>query len=283
MPHKGASTQWHNQQVLAKPRHNPSDRDQQVREKLQQKVKIKSRAYIQLGEETLQTVHKTFQPDTPVIFHLLALADGSLHSKSTSTPTLFVIQEGLNCLETTDYFFTNVKPAPIIVKCPAVHQNNPPPQQAASRDPISQQTHLQQPAENRIYPSMLTNKQVPVLYLTETNITSHADLQDAFHSLCVPMVEKKVPKTKVQSEQLSDSDTPDEEVDPPLRTSEEERIQGMIRESAQATQAALSHTRAQTNLTVERGPPRRPKIKKLSKDRAAEKATQTKDREKPMR
>ena len=32
---------------------------------------------------------------------------------------------------------------------------------------------------------MLTNRQVPVLNLTETNITSHADLQDAFDSLCV--------------------------------------------------------------------------------------------------
>ena len=71
--------QHHNQQVLAKPCHNPSDRDHQVREELQQKVKIKSRAYIQLGEETLQTVHRTFQPDIPVILHLLALADGSLH------------------------------------------------------------------------------------------------------------------------------------------------------------------------------------------------------------
>ena len=96
------------------------------------------------------------------------------------------------------------------------------------------------------------------------------------------MAEKKVLKTKVQSEQLSDSDTPDE-VDPKLRTSEEERIYGMIRGSTQATKAALSHTRAQTNLTVERGPPKRPKIKKLSKDRAAEKATQTKDKEIPMR
>ena len=56
----------------------------------------------------------------------------------------------------------------------------------------------------------------------------------------------------------------------------------MIRGSTQAMQVALSHTRPQTNLTVERGPPQRPKIKKLSKDRAAEKATQTKDREKPM-
>ena len=69
------------------------------------------------------------------------------------------------------------------------------------------------------------------------------------------MVEKKVPETKVQGDQLSDSDTPDEEVDPQLRMSEEERIYGMIRGSAQATQAALSHTRAQSNLMVERGRP----------------------------
>ena len=130
-------------------------------------------------------LHRTFQPDVPVILHLPALADGSLNSKSTSTPTLFVIQEGLNCLETTDYFFTNIEPALIIVKCPAVHQNKPPPQQPASGDPISQQTHPQQPDKTRIYLSMLTNRQVPILNLTETNITSHANLQDAFNSLCV--------------------------------------------------------------------------------------------------
>ena len=97
-----------------------------------------------------------------------------------------------------------------------------------------------------------------------------------------PMVEEKIQKTKAQSEQLSDSDTPDEEADPGLRTSEEERIYGMIRESTQAMQVALSHSRAQTNLTVERGPPWRPKKKKLSKDKAAEKATQTNDKEKQM-
>ena len=88
------------------------------------------------------------------------------------------------------------------------------------------------------------------------------------------MAEEKIPKTKAQSDQLSD-----EEADPRLRTSEEERIYGTIRGSAQAMQAALSHSRAQTNPTVERGPPRRPKIKKLSKDKAAEKGTQTKDKE----
>ena len=70
------------------------------------------------------------------------------------------------------------------------------------------------------------------------------------------MVEKNIQKTKVQNDYLLDSDTPDEEVDLQLRTSEEERIYGMIRGSVQATQAVLSHTRAQSNPTMERGPPR---------------------------
>ena len=70
MPHKGASTQCHNQQVLAKLHHQPSNRDQQAREKLQQKAKIKSQVYIQLGEEALQIVHQTFQPETSVIYWL---------------------------------------------------------------------------------------------------------------------------------------------------------------------------------------------------------------------
>ena len=148
-------------------------------------MKIRSQAYIQLGEETLETVHRTFQPEVLVILHLLALTDGSLTSKSTSTPTLFVIQEDLNCLEMTDYFFTNIEPTPIIVEHPAAHQNKSPPQQPANRDTVSQQTHPQQPEETRIYPSMLTKRQVPVLNLTENNITLHTDLQDAFNSLCV--------------------------------------------------------------------------------------------------
>ena len=178
MPHKGASTQHHNQQVLAKPHHQPSNRDQQAREKLQQKAKIKSQAYIQLGEEALQIIHRTFQPDTPVILHLPALADGSLDSNSSSLPELYVIQYSINCVPTTDYFFTNIKPALIIVTHPAAHQNKPTPQQAAIQDPTSQQTHPLQPGKTRVYPSMLTNKQVSVLNLTETSITSQADLQD---------------------------------------------------------------------------------------------------------
>ena len=96
------------------------------------------------------------------------------------------------------------------------------------------------------------------------------------------MAEEKIPRIKTQSDQLSDSDTPDEEADLQLHTSEEERNYGMIRGSGQATQVALAHSRVQTNQTVERGPPRRSKIKKLPRDKAAEKGTQTKDKEKQM-
>ena len=80
------------------------------------------------------------------------------------------------------------------------------------------------------------------------------------------MAEKKVQKTKAQSDYLSDSETSEDEVNPYLHTSQEKRIYGTIKGSAQATQAALSHTRAQSNPTVERGPLKRPKIKKLSKE-----------------
>ena len=85
----------------------------------------------------------------------------------------------------TDYFFTNNEPTPIIVEHPTAHQNKSTSQQPLNGDTVSQQTHPQQPEETRIHPSMLTNRQVPVLNLTETNITSQADLQDAFSSLCV--------------------------------------------------------------------------------------------------
>ena len=96
------------------------------------------------------------------------------------------------------------------------------------------------------------------------------------------MVEKKVQKTKAWSDYLSDSESSEDEVNPHLCTSQEEIVYGKIKLSTQATQAALSHTTTQSNPTVERGPPKQPKIKKLSKEQAADEAMQTKDKEKPL-
>ena len=96
------------------------------------------------------------------------------------------------------------------------------------------------------------------------------------------MAEKKIQKTKAQSDYLSDSESSEDEVNPHLCTSQEERVYGTIKGSAQAKQAALSRTTMQCNPMVERGPPKQPKIKKLSKEQAADKATQTKEKEKPL-
>ena len=79
------------------------------------------------------------------------------------------------------------------------------------------------------------------------------------------MVEKNPKKTKTQSDYLSDSNSLEDEVSQHLRTSQEERLYGTVKGSMQATQAALSHTTVQCNPMVERGPPKQPKIKKLSK------------------
>ena len=180
-PHKAVSTQCTTQQTFAKPRHQPSERDKQARDKLRNKAKIKSCAYIQLGEKALQTVYQTFEPNIPVILHLPALANTT--PDTGTLPTLFVIQEGLHCMPTTDYYFTNIQPEPIIVSPNRGKLSEQTAQHAATKDPVSQQTNSLQPGETRVYPSMLADKQVPVLNLTEFTITSQADLQTAFKSI----------------------------------------------------------------------------------------------------
>ena len=100
-----------------------------------------------------------------------------------TVPTLFVIQEGIHCMPTTDYYFTNIQPEPIIVSPHRRNHSEQTAQHAATKGPVSQQTHPLQPGETRVYPSMLADKQVQVLDLTKSTITSQADLQTAFQSI----------------------------------------------------------------------------------------------------
>ena len=90
------------------------------------------------------------------------------------------------------------------------------------------------------------------------------------------MAEENSKKPKSLTKQLSDTDTSDEEqINPVLKTSEEERHYGTIPGSALATQIVLSLSRAQANPTVERGPSCKVRIKKLPKEKAKDKSTQT--------
>ena len=94
------------------------------------------------------------------------------------------------------------------------------------------------------------------------------------------MAETNPPQKKTPTDYISDSESSDEELDQCLCTSQEERFYGTVKGSAQATQAALSHTTAQCNPTVERGPGRKLKIKPLPKEKDEDKTTQTQEKDK---
>ena len=94
------------------------------------------------------------------------------------------------------------------------------------------------------------------------------------------MAEKNPKKMKILNDYLSDSDSSDEETSQHLCTSPEERLYHTVKGSAQATQVELAHTMAQCNPTVERGPAKQPKIKKLPKGQASNELTQTAEKDK---
>ena len=94
------------------------------------------------------------------------------------------------------------------------------------------------------------------------------------------MVQKDT-KPNNQSKYLSDSDSDNNEIDPRLKTSIEERQYNTIPGSAIATQIALSHYRAQANPTVERGPPQqKTKPKKSTSDNEKAETTSTSHKDK---
>ena len=96
-------------------------------------------------------------------------------------------------MPTSDYYFTNFQPDPIIIPSHRGNNSSSTPQQAAAKDPIPQQTDTLKPGEIRVYPSMLAEKQVPVLDLTNSTSTSAADRQTALHSLNLFSTEKEDP------------------------------------------------------------------------------------------
>ena len=93
------------------------------------------------------------------------------------------------------------------------------------------------------------------------------------------MAENNPKKKKIPTDYISDSESSGEETNQYLHTSQEERLYHTVKGSAQATQAALAHTTAQCNPTVERGPAKQPKIKPSPKGQASDKTTQTKDKD----
>ena len=95
------------------------------------------------------------------------------------------------------------------------------------------------------------------------------------------MAEKKE-KPVSQSKSLSDSDSyGDNEINPRLKTSVEERQYDTIPGSAIATHIALSYSRVQANPTMERGPPhQKVKVNKSSAEKTKAKASDAQHKDK---
>ena len=127
-----------------------------------------------------------------------------------------------------------------------------------------------------------------MLDLTGAHMKTKEDIEAAFHALNLCTHEeqksdgKKGKELISQSQYLSDSDSSDDnEINPRLKTSVEERQYNTIPGSAIATHIALSYSRAQANPTIERGlPHQKAKTNKPSAEKAEAETSSTSHKDK---
>ena len=101
------------------------------------------------------------------------------------------------------------------------------------------------------------------------------------HTMSRSLMAQKETKPNSQNKYLSDSNSDNNEINPRLKTSIEERQYNTIPGSAIATQIALSHSRVQANPTMERGPAQqKTKIKKPSTEDKMVETTSTSHKDK---
>ena len=180
-PRKGYTTPHRCTIVDSSRRNQPSDRDRQARQKLQEKtsdfhVNFHDCVYLSIGLESKWDIHNTFDPDKPFNIHL--------DPPSTECPPLVEInQEGKASIYTTDFYFTNKLPSYIVVPSPGENNTMPTGDQAAAADPTLFDTDPLQPGEIRLHSWMLYTSQAPILDLTGEYIKTKEDTEAAFHAL----------------------------------------------------------------------------------------------------
>ena len=275
---------------ITNPRRNTlSNHDQQARYRLQCSVldsfhsEIQGPVFLTVGPDAKLDMLKTFDLDKPFNLHLDS-------TSSENPPICRITQDGKDPIITTDFYLTNVEPREWILLTPPTNNKTATSNAAAAASnstPVIPDDPLQ-PGEIRLHSWQLYTPEAPVLDLRGKKVTSMLDLADVFHELhfcptddnqqeeSSPNGKRKSQKPKNPNNQLSNSDTSDEEpINPILKTSVEERHYGTIPSLALATQAALSHSRAQANPTVESRSSHMVRVKKLPKEKATDKSTQT--------
>ena len=180
-PKRGYTTPHRCAKVDSSRRNQPSDRDRQARQKLQEKtsdfqVIFDDCVYLSLGLEVKRDIYNTFDPDKPFNVHL--------DPPSTEHPPLIEIkQEGKASVYTTDFYFTNKLPSNITVWSPGENNTMPTTDQAAAADPTLFDTDPLQPREIHLHSWILYTSQAPVLDLTGEHIKTKEDIEATFHAL----------------------------------------------------------------------------------------------------
>ena len=132
-PKRGYTTPHRCATVDSSRKNQPSNRDRQARQRLQEKtsdfqVTFDDCVHLSLGPEAKRDIYNTFDPDKPFNIHL--------DPPSTERPPLVEIkQEGKTSEDTTDFYFTNKLPSNITVWPQGENNNTPTMDQAAAVDP----------------------------------------------------------------------------------------------------------------------------------------------------
>ena len=180
-PRRGYTTPHRCATVDSSRRNQPSDRDRQARQKLQERtpdfhVTFQDCVYLSIGPEAKRDICNTFDPDKTFNVHL--------DPPSTECPPLVEIkQEGKASIYITDFYFTNKLPSNIAVPSPGENNTTPTGDQAAAADPTLFEPDPLQPGEIRLHLWMLNTSQAPILDLTGKHIKTKEDIEAALHAL----------------------------------------------------------------------------------------------------
>ena len=191
-PKRGYTTPHRCATVDSSRRNQPSNRDRQARQKLQEKtsdfqVTFDDNVYLSLGPETKQDIYNIFDPDKPFNIHL-------------DPPLVKIKQEGKASVNTTDFNFTNKLPSNIAVWPQGANNNTPTTDQAAAADPTLFDTDPLQPGEVCLHSWMLYTSQAPVLDLTGEHIKTKEDIKATFHTLNLCSQEEEEQKSDGRKE-----------------------------------------------------------------------------------
>ena len=152
-PKRGYTTLHRCTTVDSSRRNQPSDRDRQARQRLQEKtsdfqVTFDDCVYLSFGPVAKRDIYNMFDPDKPFNIHL--------DPPSTEWPPLVEIkQEGKTSVYTTDFYFTNKLPSNIPVQPQGENNNIPTADQSAAADPTLFDTDHLQPGEIHLHSWML--------------------------------------------------------------------------------------------------------------------------------